>query len=80
MVKLKEAKVHLAGGTNRWHGKPAIVLMVVGPLLGLLYFLSLPFVGLTSCLLAGGLRAGRGIAARRRQITHTADGLVRHSR
>ncbi len=76
---MKEAKIHLAGGANRWHGMPVVMLMVVGPLLGLLYFLSLPSIGLVSCLLAGGLRARRGIAAMRRQITHTADGLARNS-
>jgi hypothetical protein len=42
---------------------PAPLLAIAAPLLGLGYFLLLPFVGFTSCLLVGGRRLGLILAA-----------------
>ena len=60
---MKRAKVPLAEREVRSRDVPAVILAIVGPLLGLAYVLFFPIVGLVSCILAVCYRAGRSLAA-----------------
>ena len=48
---------------------PVPLLIIVGPLVGLLYIILLPFIGLVSFISLGGYRAKQGLATMRHRVT-----------
>jgi len=62
-AKMKRAEILLTERKIRRSDVPAVILAIVGPLLGLAYILFFPVVGLASCILAGCYRVGRSLAA-----------------
>ena len=55
-------------GVAQWH-VPVPILTTVGPLLGLVYIIVLPFIGVAALILAGGYRTTQGLATMRRRLT-----------
>ncbi len=49
---------------------PVLILVVVGPLLGLGYILVLPFIGVATLILIIGHHATQSLATLRRRSTH----------
>ncbi len=55
---------------NRWHGS-MLTSGIVGPLLGLVYIIALPFTGLTSVILLIGYYVKQRIVTFGRRAVHT---------
>lgn len=64
-------KESLVGGfdIDQWHA-PVPILVIVGPLLGLVYIVVLPFTGLAILILIIGHRATQSLNILRRRSTH----------
>ena len=56
-------------GITRQHA-PVPILVILGPLLGLVYIVVLPFVGVATIILATGRRALQSLNILRRRSTH----------
>ena len=57
-------------GVAQWHVPvPVPILIIVGPLLGLVYIIVLPFIGAAALVLASGYRTTQGLPIMRRRTS-----------